>query len=366
MTPSPPPVCPLSLPKSSSPHLTRKPNRSLSDPPDSEELIRRAERQYLESRERRRSTELGHQSPGFSSMTLPLPSPHLSKVPEHSTSPPFHEVDGGYDLLKPGEFTEIGPSNRLQPQANYSTLPRQRPVSAELYDVVPSHRLSRNSDDLYDTPPPPTRGSEQTANYDVVPPPRPASSDYNTVPNRNSYSPEQTYDFVPNRRSGNYDTEDGDVYDMVPPPRPKDSDSPYYDTLPPPQKTDDFYDVPPNMSVAPPSRPPKSSHVLPAKDHYDIVPAPGSRLAKQESLEIENRDSGSYSDEIYDVPPAKQTVVNDDDIYDVPPRMNNADVYDELPQRDGYREDLYDIPPAFSIQGMINLHLYTSFYVCQV
>lgn len=344
MTPSPPPVCPLSPPKSpSTSELICKSSRSQSDPPDADDVIRRAERQYIESRLRRKSSEIGGTSPGFPSMTLPLKVPPLSQLPEcYDIVPPPNsesEVDGGYDSLKPPPACgmRVEENNRQQPQQNYDIVPR--PLSA----------VSKTSDDnTYDIPP--TRNTER-GNYDVVPAPRPASQNdpYDYVPRHDhqNYNPEETYDTLPIRHSreiSNFDVNNGDVYDVVPPPRSRKSDYDYYDTLPPPNRASED-DILPNIPV--PARPPKPSNVALAKDHYDTVPAPSKKSMK--GLELENRDSGSYSDDICDVPP-KQS--NENDIYDIPPRSSDVDVYDELPRRT-CDEDVYDIPPTqFSGPGM--------------
>ncbi|KAK3741545.1 hypothetical protein QZH41_002929 [Actinostola sp. cb2023] len=301
-------------------------------------------------------------------MTLPLRSPDLSQVPEcYDPVPPIksHDIDGGYPFLSqtPGRTPGHTPGRTPEDQGKWfisQPLSTPRPMSQEVYDMVPPcpRPVSQNDDDVYDIPPA-FRTPEQGGNYDVVPPPRPVSQSglYDYVPryNRNSYNPEETYDMVPCRPNSQGDIYDvppsTDNYDVVPPPRPTKNlnNSDYYDTLPPPMASEDFQHEN-NTLLQPPARPPKLSTVTQAKDHYDIVPPPSSRLSKPEELGTENRDSGSYSDEIYDVPPTKPSAANDE-IYDTPPRPSDV-VYDELPwHREG--DECYDTPPAYSGQGSI-------------
>lgn len=377
LTPSPPATCPLSQ---SMPLLSK--SRTLSDPPDSAEIIKRAEEQYKTATlERRRSTGV----PPRDHLTLPVRGPDLTRVPEnYDTVPPLKttyssndlvspqrppknrgfsdQVDGGYTCLtQPSPRTPVDNYDIVPPRrpsttsADYDIVPKPRPISSDVYDIVRPHRpgsQATDDEDLYDIPP--SIRNSNGGNYDLVPPPRPVSQNdpsqlYDYVP---KHDPEDMYDSLP-RRPGSceddtYDVPPREVYDTVPPPRPKKSidTADCYDTLPPAVLDNDIYDIPPTFSErynqdvnqAPPPRPPKPSGNVQAQDIYDVVPRP-------QNLVTDNRDSGLYSDDVYDVPPKLNTPDQDNDIYDIPPKPSDSDIYDTLPAR-SETDDIYDIPPS--------------------
>lgn len=358
--------------------------RAISDPPDSAEIIKRAEEQYKTATlERRRSTGV----PPREHLTLPVRGPDLTRVPEcYDTVPPpkptyssndlvspqrppkmrdFSEVDGGYTFLtQPSPRTPVDNYDIVPPRrhsttsADYDIVPKPRPISSEVYDIVPPHRPgSQATDDQDYDMPPSIRKNSNGGNYDIVPPPRPVSQNdpsqlYDYVP---KHDPEEMYDSLPRRpvscEDETYDVPPREVYDIVPPPRPTKSidTTELYDTLPPAVPDNDIYDIPPtfserynqNTTQAPPPRPPKPSGNVQAQDMYDVLPRPQNLVPV-----TENRDSGLYSDDVYDVPPKLNTPDQDGDIYDIPPKQSDTDIYDTLPRRSETDEDIYDIPPS--------------------
>ncbi|XP_031564971.1 GRB2-associated-binding protein 1-like isoform X2 [Actinia tenebrosa] len=334
LTPSPPATCPLSQ---SMPMLTKC--RAVSDPPDSAEIIKRAEEQYKTATlERRRSTGV----PSREHLTLPVRGPDLSRVPEcYDTVPPPKPTYSSRDLASPqrppkrrdysevdGGYTSLAQPSPRSPVDSYDIVPpRRRSTCSTDYDIVPKPRpASQATDDesLYDIPP--LLRNSNVSNYDFVPPPRPASENdpsqlYDYVPNHN---PEEMYDSLPPRHMNcedeTYDVPPREAYDIVPPPRPTTQlidTADCYDTLPPAGQDNEIYDTPPAFS---------------ARNNQEVSHSPPPRPPKP-------------SDDVYDVPPKLNTPDQESDIYDIPPKPSDSDIYDILPSR-SETDDIYDVPPT--------------------
>ncbi|EDO44466.1 predicted protein [Nematostella vectensis] len=369
-----PSTCPLSAPPDQQGSCKE---RSHSDPQDPQEIIRRATSQYNANLQRRKSTQcvkesvpkrLGNSpsglpkvSEGYDSLPNPVPleernswyddvPPPRTVSPASAQRPPRHRMEN-YDIVVPHRKSQ---ELAISPMTNYDIVPPTHRPASENYDIVPLRKRESDPSDLYDVPPYLSEDFEQET-YDSVPR-RSLSTSlnnaeiYDVVPQRKitpDGSPSECYDIVPPPRPKKPSSPQ-DLYDIVPPPRPESDD--IYDIAPPAKQmlSDDVYDTPPSASeisqrvYQKDARCPIAAAPDRALEAYDQIPPPrpkkspdsgssnlNASLSSQCSLNDQfDRDSGSFNDDIYDIPPKP-----------------GAELYDVLP---GKSDDIYDIPPGFT------------------